>query len=130
MIPFTLDLPPCPSLTTPDEPHVLVVIENPSARYAVADQLLDAGFLISVASSYGLVEVLLQSSTDFDLLVTAQSFGETAQFGLPELARSVQPELPILVLVAEAAGGAGVREAAQDAIARWPMRDRAPRLCH
>lgn len=130
MIPFTADFAPCPVPVAADEPLVLLVIGDVRARYAVADQLLDAGFRISIAASYGLVELLLRESTDFDLLITAQSFGEMAQFGLPQLARSVQPDLPILVLEAEAAGGAGVLEAAQDAIARWPMRERAVRLPH
>ena len=130
MIPFTAELIAEPSPAVRDEPHVLLVIGDTRARYGVADQLLDAGFRISMAATYGLVEVLLQNSADFDLLVTAQSFGEMAQFGLPQLARSVQPDLPILVLEAEAADGAGVLEAAQDAIARWPMRERALRLYH
>lgn len=130
MMPFTVDLTPEPAATAEDDPHVLLVIGEAQVRYAVADQLLDAGLRVSLAASYGVVEVLLEEAADFDLLVTAQSFGEMAQFGLPQLARSVEPDLPILVIELDAACGPGVLAAVQDALARWPVRDRMARRVH
>lgn len=120
---------PCP-LADEDEPHILVVINDVQERYAVADQLLDVGLRVTTAAAFGLVEVLLEHATDFDLLVTAQSFGEMGQFGLPQLARSVQPALPILVLEFETARGDGVLNAVRDAIRRWPLRTRLTRRFH
>lgn len=118
------------ALATEDEPHVLIVIKDVRERYAVASQLLEAGLRVTTAATFGVVEVLLEHSTEFDLLVTAQSFDEMGQFGLPQLARSVQPSLPILVLEFEAARGDGVLKAVHDAIRRWPLRDRPERCLH
>lgn len=118
------------TLADEDEPHVLIVMKDVRDRYAVADQLLDAGLRVTTAATFGVVEVLLEHSSDFDLLVTAQSFGEMGQFGLPQLARSVQPVLPILVLEFEAARGDGVLSAVRDAIRRWPLRSRPRRRFH
>ena len=117
-------------LAPEEEPHVLVVIKHVQSRYAVASQLLEAGFRVTTAGSFGLVEVLLEHSTELDLLVTAQSFDQMGQFGLPQLARSMQPELPILVLEFDAAAGAGVLRAVRDAIRRWPRRTRMERQLH
>jgi hypothetical protein len=113
-----------------DEPHLLVGIHDARARRTVTGQLLDAGFRVTTAATYGLVEVLLANATQFELLVTAQSFGEMGQFGLPQLARSVRPNLPILVLELEAAGGIGVLNAVRDALRRWPLRTRPQRSLH
>ncbi len=103
---------------------------DPRARYHLARALLEGGFRLSLAASYGVVELLLRQTANFDLLVTVQSLGEMAQFGLPQLARSAQPDLPILVLELETAGGPGVVAAVSAAIDRWPLRDRSDRRFH
>ena len=130
MIPLTADQAALGQVAAEDDPHVLIVIKDVDHRHTVASLLLDAGFRVTWAATFGVVEVLLQQSTEFDLLVTAQSFGEMGQFGLPQLARSVQPDLPILVLEFEAARGEGVLSAVNDAIRRWPLRHRPARTLH
>ncbi len=119
-----------PQLAPEDELHVLLVMKDPDEREAVSSQLQTAGFRVTSTGTYGIVETLLEHSKDIDLLVTSQSFGEMGQFGLPQLARSVQPDLPILVLEFEAARGDGVLKATRDAIRRWPLRERPERLVH
>ena len=119
-----------PVLAPEDQPHVLIVIKAADERYTVANQLLEAGFRVTTAATFGVVEVLIEQSTELDLLLTSQSFGEMGQFGLPQLARSIRPELPILVLEFEAARGDGVLRAVRDAIRRWPLRDRLERCVH
>lgn len=111
---------PCHSL---HEAHVLLVVQNQKVRYALADLLLDAGFRLTLASSYGLADLLVNESTGIDVLVTAQPMQEMGEFGLAQLARAVRPDLPILVLEEETAGGAGVLDAVQRMMRRWPMRD-------
>jgi CheY-like chemotaxis protein len=113
-----------------EEPHVLIVIKDAANRCQVESQLLEAGFRVTTAGAYGIVEVLLEHSTELDLLVTSQSFGEMGHFGLPQLARSAQPDLPILVLEFDAARGDGVLNAVRDAIRRWPRRGRPERKLH
>ena len=108
----------------------MIVVKGLRARLAIASQLLEAGFRVTTSGTYGVVELLRDSNVRFDLLVTAQSFDEMSHFGVPQLARSVRPELPILVLEFEAAGGAGVIHAVQGAIQRWPLRQILARQYH
>ena len=105
------------------EAHVLLVVPNQKARYVLADLLLDAGFRLTLASAYGLADVLVEESAGIDLLLTAQPVREMGEFGLAQLARAVRPDLPILVLEEETVGGPGVLEAVQRIMRRWPMRD-------
>ncbi|MFL5336481.1 MAG: hypothetical protein ACJ8H8_25735 [Geminicoccaceae bacterium] len=118
-----LDRAPAQSLQSAREAHVLLVVPSQKARYQLADILLDAGFRLTLASTYGLGDVLIDDSTGIDLLVTAQPMREMGEFGLAELARAVRPDLPILVLEEETIGGPGVLEAVQRIMRRWPMRD-------
>ena len=119
-----------PALPADDDPHVLIVVKDVRARFSLASRLLEGGFRVTSCGTYGMVEVLLDSAVDYDLLVTAQSFDEMAQFGAPQLARSMQPDLPILLLEADAAHGAGLVHAVQRAITRWPLRERPERRIH
>src|SRR3954470_13039380 len=119
----TLDRAPSPMLPCPREAHVLLVVPNQKARYVLADRLLEAGFRLTLASTYGLADVLVGESGGVDLLVTAQPMREMGEFGLAQLARAVRPDLPILVLEEETVGGPGVLEAVRRMMRRWPMRD-------
>ncbi len=130
MTPVAAHHSPLGPLEGEEEPHILIVIKDSDDRYAVAGQLLEAGFRVTTAGAYGVVEVLLEHSTELDLLVTSQTFGEMGHFGLPQLARSAQPDLPILVLEFEASRGDGVLKAVRDAIRRWPRRARLERQLH
>jgi len=114
---------PAHVLHSPREAHVLLVVPNQRARYAIADQLLDAGYRLTLASSYGLADLLVDESAGIDLLVTAQPMRAMGELGLTELARAVSPELPILVLEEETVGGPGVLDAVRRIMRRWPMRD-------
>jgi CheY-like chemotaxis protein len=118
-----LERAPAPSLQSAREAHVLLVVPNQKARYQLADLLLDAGFRLTLASTYGLGDVLVDESTAIDLLLTAQPMHEMGEFGLAELARAVRPDLPILVLDEDTVNGPGVLEAVQRIMRRWPMRD-------
>jgi CheY-like chemotaxis protein len=118
-----LDRAPAAAMHQPREAHVLLVVQSQAARYALADQLLDAGYRLTLASSYGLADLLIEEASGIDLLITAQPIREMGQFGLAHLARAVRPDLPILVLEEETVGGPGVLEAVQRIMCRWPMRD-------
>ena len=110
--------------------HVLVVIKHADLRRAVIDQLRQATLRVTTVPTLDLVDILSDSGQSFDLLVTAQSPDEMAQFGLPQLARSVRPALPILLLDTEAARGSGTALAAIGTIAHWPVPERQPRRLH
>jgi DNA-binding NtrC family response regulator len=113
----------------PGEPHVLLVVADPRTRYALADLLLEAGFRLTLASSFGVADLMLDDEAgSVDLLMTAEAVEEMAGFGSAQLARAVRPELPVLVLDEEAASGPGVLEAASRAMRRWPVRERAAPL--
>lgn len=130
MIPTLLgELPPRPR-NDEDDYHVLVAVKDARSSQAIARQLHDAGYRVTLTRPFGLVELLEESSDEFDLMVTAQSAGEMAVFGLPQLARSVDPDLPILVLDSEAVRGAGLVAAVRSVIQRWPLRDRPKRAVH
>ncbi len=128
MIPGLLDRTPTHLLPANGEPSVLIVVNNPIARFTMASQLLTAGFSVTTSGAYGVVERL--EETNYDLMVAAQSLEEMAHFGVPQLARSMQPHLPILVLEADVAAGPGMVEAVQRAIERWPLRARPARQYH
>ena len=120
-----LERAPTPVLHSMREPHVLLVVQNQQARYALADTLLEAGFRLTLASSYGLADLLVEEAGGIDLLVTAQPMRELGEFGIAQLVRAVRPDLPILVLEEETAGGAGVIETVRLMMRRWPMRQGA-----
>lgn len=111
----------------PREANVLLVVPNQAARYILAEALLDSGFRLTLASSYGLADLLV-SEAGLDLLVTTQKLDDMGTFGLPDLARAVRPDLPILVLEEETAGGPGVLDAIHRILRRWPVRDWAAPL--
>jgi DNA-binding NtrC family response regulator len=111
------------TFTAAREAHVLLVVQDQKARYQLADLLLDAGFRLTLASSYGLADLLLDESAGVDVLVTALPLHDMGQFGLAQLARAVRPDLPILVVDEETAGGPGVVQSVGQIMRRWPMRD-------
>lgn len=113
-----------------DVSHVLVLVRDAASRFAIAAQLREAGYGVTTAATFGVVELLHADSDEFDVLVTAQSFGEMAQFGLPQLARSVRPDLPIVVLERETILGEGVVGIVAAAISRWPIRELPARCLH
>ncbi len=110
--------------------HVMVVIVDARTRQTVVRHLEQAAFRVTAVPSLAMVDQLCDPAHTFDLLVTAQSLGEMAQFGLPQLARSVDPSLPILLLDNEAAHGTGIAAAATHTIDRWPLRPRPSRRLH
>jgi CheY-like chemotaxis protein len=120
-----LDRAPSPVLQSMREPHVLLVVQNQQARYALADSLLDAGFRLTLASTYGLADLLIEEASGIDLLITAQPMRELGDFGIAQLARAVRPDLPILVLDEETVGGPGMLDAVRRMMRRWPMRHEA-----
>ncbi len=130
MIPSLAGEVPARPRTEDDQYHVLVVVKDSKSSQAVAQQLEAANFRVTLTQAFGLVELLAESADDFDLMVTAQSSGEMASFGLPQLARSVDADLPILVLDSETVRGTGVMSAVRTVIQRWPLRDRPLRAIH
>ena len=130
MIPGLIDDAPEAAIHSDDDLHVLVVTRDSVARYDVANLLLDAGFRVTTAATFGVVEILLGSSEMFDLLVTAQSAEEITQFGVPQLARSIDPDLPILVLEFDTASSPTVVDLVNGALSRWPLRERESRSLH
>ena len=121
--------PPAP-VQSDDDLHVLIATRDAATRYSIAHLLLDAGFRVTTAATFGVVEVLLEGSDVFDLMVTAQSAEEITQFGLPQLARSIDPEMPILVLEFDTASAPAVVDLVHGALSRWPLRDREIRASH
>lgn len=85
---------------------------------------------VTTAVTFGVVEVLLEGNDVFDLMVTAQSSDEIVQFGVPQLARSVDAELPILVLEFDTANSPVVVDLVNSGLSRWPLRDRSSRAVH
>lgn len=128
MIPATHGRPLAASPADDGIYSVLVVIKDVRSRSALVRQLEAAEFRVTVSSAFGLGDALHAHS--FDVLVTTQSAGEMARFGLPQLARSFNPALPIVVLDSDVAGGEGLIGAVRDAVQRWPLRSRRPRRLH
>lgn len=128
MIPALIDQIPLPALPAETDLHVLVVTRDAASRFAIASRLLDAGLRVTTAVTFGVVEVLLEGNDMFDLMVAAQSSDEITQFGVPQLARSVDADLPILVLEFETANSPVVVDLVNSALSRWPLRDRSRAL--
>lgn len=101
-----------------DSPHVLLVAFDQRARYTLADLLLTAGCRLTLCSTYGVADTLLESTAPFDLLVAAQPVQDWS--GMARLARAANAEVPILMLEEDTAAGSGVLAAVQSAIERWP----------
>lgn len=112
------------------EQRILIVVRQPAERDVIARRLLDAGLRVTAAATFGVVETLLQDRAAFDLMVIAQSSEETTLFGMPQLARSIDPELPILVLEFGTTNSAAVVEMVRGALTRWPMRERSVPVLH
>lgn len=130
MIPGLLDYAPPAARQADNDLHVLIVARDALARYSVANLLLDAGLHVTTAATFGVVEVLLGGIEPFDLLVTAQSAEEITQFGVPQLVRSIAPDMPILVLEFDTADSPAVVDLVSSALSRWPLRDRETRALH
>lgn len=130
MIPGLPDLLSLPAVQSDADLHILVVARDAKSRYSIADMLLDAGLRVTTAATFGVVEVLLEGSDVFDLMVTAQSAEEITQFGVPQLARSIDPDLPILVVEFDTANSPAVVDLVNGALSRWPLRERADRAVH
>jgi CheY-like chemotaxis protein len=124
------DYAPLAAAHSDDDWHVLVVTRDPAARYSIASLLLDAGFRVTNAATFGVVEILLNGSEMFDVMVTAQSAEEITEFGVAQLARSIDPDLPILVLEFDTANSPVVIELVNSALSRWPLRARENRALH
>ncbi len=101
--------------------HVLLVIHDQQARYAVADLLLDAEFRLTLASSVDVADLLLDQSPGFDLLVADHALPGFGGGALAGLARVTCPGLPVLLIEPGSAGGEGVLQAAVRAMGRWPV---------
>lgn len=130
MIPGLLNFAPPAALHSDDDLHILVVTRDTATRYSVANLLLDAGFRVTTTATFGVVEVLLEGGDMFDLMVTAQSAEEMTQFGVPQLARSIDPDVPILVLEYDTASSPAVVDLVNEALSRWPLREREGRALH
>ena len=130
MIPGLQDYAPLAAIHSDVDQHVLIVTRDAAARYSIANLLLEAGFRVTSAATFGVVEVLLEGSELFDVMVTAQSAEEITQFGLPQLARSIDPDLPILMLEFDTANSPAVVDLVHGALSRWPLRDRVTRALH
>ncbi len=130
MIPGLPDLLSLPAVQSDADFHILVVARDAVSRYSIADRLLDAGLRVTTAATFGVVEVLLEGTDVFDLMVTAQSAEEITQFGVPQLARSIDPDLPILVLEFDTANSPAIVDLVNGALSRWPLRERTDRPLH
>ena len=130
MIPGLLGYVAQPAIPADGDLHVLVVTRDPACRVEIAARLLGAGLRVTTAATFGVVEILRRGVDRFDLMATAQSAEETVQFGLPQLARSVDADLPILVLEMETADSPAVVDLVQGALSRWPLRERSVRAPH
>ena len=130
MIPGLHDYAPLAAALSADDTHVLIVTRDAGARYSIANLLIDAGFRVTTAATFGVVEILLEGNEVFDVMVTAQSAEEITQFGVAQLARSIDAEMPILVLEFETAASPAVVELVNGALSRWPLRDRESRAIH
>lgn len=120
-----------PAATHADEDcHILIVTRDVSTRFAVANLLLEAGFCVTTAATFGVVEILLENGDMFDLMVTAQSAEEITQFGVPQLARSIDPDMPILVLEIGTAHSPAIVDLVNGTLSRWPLRDRKGLALH
>ena len=108
------------------EPRILIAVRQPGQRATIAGRLLDAGLRVTTAATFGVVEVLLELREAFDLMVIVQSSEETALFGMAQLARSIDANLPILVVEDATANSPAVVDLVQGALMRWPIRDRRP----
>lgn len=99
-------------------PHVLLVVGDQKTRYTLADMLLTAGCRLTMCSTYGAADLLLESTSPFDLMLAAQPVEEWS--GVARLARSANTEVPILMVEVDTASGPGVLAAVQSALERWP----------
>lgn len=130
MIPSVIDYPlPLPCLGG-NEITILVVTRDAASRSVISNRLLDAGLRVTTAATFGVVELLLGASEAFDLMIIAQSSEETTLFGVPQLTRSIDADLPILVVDFETVDSAVLVELVEDAVLRWPHRERACRALH
>ncbi len=130
MIPGLFDSLQPPAMPAESDVHVLVVARDAASRYEIASRLLDAGLRVTTAVTFGVVEVLLEGNNIFDLMVAAQSSDEIVQFGVPQLARSVDQDMPILVLEFDTANSPAVVDLVNSALLRWPLRERSTRALH
>ncbi|GAC1344944.1 MAG: hypothetical protein NVSMB18_23630 [Acetobacteraceae bacterium] len=101
--------------------HVLLVVPNQQVRYALADLLLEAGFRLTMASTYRIADLLVEDTAGIDLLVTAQPLADLGDGSVARLAREADPHLPILLLEQDTAAAGDVLGVALGLIQRWPM---------
>ena len=101
------------------DPHILLVIPDQSARYSLAARLLDAGFRLTLASSAGIGNALIDG--EIDLVISAHPFVELSDGRVAKRTRAGHAEVPILLLEQETACGPGVLELVMQAIQRWPV---------
>ena len=113
--------PPCGSGIPWNAPgrHVLLVVPEQRARYALADALLDADFSLTLAASGHVAAMLLGSGAEFDALVTEHGPALDGR-DLARRAQAVHPDLPVLLLAGECAhASAGVPGAVERLLAEF-----------
>lgn len=101
------------------DPHILLVVPDQSARYALAATLLEAGFQLTLASSTGIGNALVDGQ--IDLVISARPLGELSDARPVKRARASNAQVPILLIDQDTAYGPGVLELALQAIQRWPV---------
>ena len=101
--------------------HVLLVVPEQQARYALADALLDADFTLTLAASGSVAAMLLGSGAAFDALVTEHGPALDGH-DLARRAQAVHPDLPVLLLAGECAHlSAGVPGAVERLLAEFAL---------
>ena len=109
-----------PPVAAPLAPaHILLVASDTGARLELADALMEAGFWLTIAPSFGLGAVQRDRSAPVDLVVTAQPMAELGDDAVIRLARTVAPDVPLLMLEETSASGPGVLAAVRQVLHRW-----------
>lgn len=102
--------------------HILLVVPERGPREELADALLEAGFWLTVGSSFGLGAMLRDGLTPVDLVVAALPIAELGDGAVIRFARAAAPGVPVLMLEETSVSGPGVIAAVQQMLRRWPVR--------
>jgi hypothetical protein len=111
-----------PGLPQAAPAHILLVVADRDAREELADALLDAGFWLTVGPTFGLGTMLRDCAIQVDLVITALPMAELVDDGAIRLARTIAPDVPLLMLEESSVSGPGVVAAVQQMLRRWPSR--------
>lgn len=101
------------------DPHILLVVQDQATRYDLAAKLLDAGFRLTLASSAGMANALIDDK--IDLVVSARPFNDMGDARLGGRPRPGHPHVPMLLLEQETVSGPGVLDLVTQSIRRWPV---------